>query len=136
MSCGRCYDPHTGDHPHDYGYDLPDVRATYDVWGPCGTCADKTPRAGEWCHDCYGDRVVSTGTVKVTIVRGYEACPCGSEEGVLSRVRYRGEGPGWSGTVPQSADYEALVRAIWPAAKPPPVDHAWESERALREMGG
>ena len=151
MSCDRCFDPHTGDHPHDHGYDLPDVRETFDLWGPCGACPASakpcTCAAGDgeycaaciedYCDDCYGDREAPTGErVTVTIVRGYAACPCGSGEGVLSRVSYQVEGPGTTVTVPQSTDTAALVKAIWPTARPPEVDHAWESERGLREMGG
>lgn len=121
----------------DHGFSLPDVRETYEVWGPCDACDHSGAMSGpEECDECYGHNEVATGIIKISIVRKWDQCDCGSGEMVITSCPWLISGPGFEGTFPQSVNTRAVVLAIWPTAREPEPDYAWASEAGLRKAEG
>ncbi len=116
----------------DHGFDMPDTRETYEVHGPCPYCEG----GDEDCDECYGNNEVITGTITVSIERKWGQCDCESGESVMVGHTWAIKGPGCSMSVPSDVDTYLVVRAVWPTAREPEYDAAWESERGLRIAEG
>ena len=146
----------------DHGFNMPDTRETYEVYGPCDACNGtgsislEAAKGMEWvsndprqstqeyleehfpceCDECYGGQEALIGNVSVSIQRKWGSCECGSGESVMTGHSWRVVGPGASVSVPSTADTFALVKSIWPSAREPEYDAGWESERGLRIAEG
>ena len=116
--CCFCAPPHlVNDYGEveDLGFQLPDVRDSFDVFDEHGEIA---------------------GSITVRIVRSWDRCDCGSDESVMTGYTWNVSGPDCSINVPSHADVEAVIMAIWPNARRPGRDYAWESEAGLRRAEG
>lgn len=147
----ECEECAYGRDTYDYGYDLPDLRATYEIReveptgleferAVCDSCEPKGTADRAICGDhWFGDedgRGEITGTVKVTIKRLHRPCDCGSGHMAFYGTNTLISGPGSTLEVPPWTDTRALIRAVWPTAEEPERDEAWESERWLRRAEG
>ena len=116
--CCFCAPPHlVNDYGEveDLGFRLPDVRDSFDLFDE-------------------DDEIV--GSITVRIVRSWGPCDCGSDESVMTGHTWNVSGPDCSINVPSHTDVEAVVMAIWPNARSPRRDYAWESEAGLRRAEG
>jgi hypothetical protein len=147
----------------DHGFNMPDTRENYEIYGPCGACngtgeisvemakgmkwttpSGRSPVTQEYleehfpceCDECWGSREAIIGSVSVSIERKWDSCECGSGESVMTGHSWGVAGPGARVSVPSSVNTFALVKAIWPSAREPEYDADWESERGLRRAEG
>jgi hypothetical protein len=138
MSCDNCcprdYDD---DDNRDYGFDLPDERATYEIRVKCKCRNDKAyAEAEEGCDLCewtgYADDIWLTVRIhRVSI-------PCECEEGndwkpVFHVYKNAIDEGVWFDTQSKA---ETWIGIQYPEASLPEPDPDWESERHLRRAEG
>jgi len=114
MDCPKC-------DAVDYGFELPDTRATYYI--PCDCGEDD-------CEECCELEVVE---VRIERIWDKECPYC---HGVDWRPQWQVVKDGKViATTPSENAAHAVIKAEWPNAEPY-RDEAWESERFLRQVGG
>jgi hypothetical protein len=115
---------------YDHGWDMPDQRATYYVYGPIQHYDDC-----EEPEDCDCDEREVDKTITVVIERVWKECECemGSDYDCRYSVKVNG-----STECSFDSEHKAdtYISIAYPKAEAPEPDPDWESERWLRRAEG
>ena len=128
MSCDECC-PH--DENRDYGYDVPDERAVYEIRVGC-----KCGGSDEGCSLCEWTGYLDDIRLTVRIHRVSTPCACGEGNDWKPEFHVYKDGIDEGVWFDEQGKAETWIELQYPEATVPEIDSAWESERYLRQAEG